>query len=279
MKYYKELLTIGIPAYNEAKYIKKTIECCIDQAAYVIISDNASTDDTQKICEELAQKYSNLIYIRHQENQGGTWNFNFVLAQAKTKYFMWSGGHDYLDEGYSKHMLHMLENADAVGCYPVSRHVDNDDVEIGIYDFWYADRLTSDSAVQRVYCLIAHLHEVSALFGIYRTEIAQKYPMKPMLGNDHIFVCNMAREGKLIYAPRSIYNWRQTKIELSDAENVQAWQKSLGNAQNKIEPSRLEMQLDQIEILKKSSARGCGFFGKMCLVAKARKKLRKRFGA
>ena len=49
-------------------------------------------------------------------------------------------------------------------------------------------------------------------------------------------------------------------------------------AQTKIESSRREMQLDQIEILKKSSSRGYGIFGKMLLVAKARKKLKKRFG-
>ncbi len=278
MKYYKNLLTIGIPAYNEARHIKKTIESCIDQAGFVIVSDNASTDDTQKICEELAQKYSSLVYIRHAENVGGTANFNFLLKEAKTKYFMWMGGHDYLDEGYTKHMLHILENSDAVGCYPASRAIDNEDVEIGIYDFWYANRLTSDYAAERLYCLIAHLHEVSALFGIFLTKVAQKFPMKAMIGNDHVFVCNMAREGKLIYSPRSIYNWRQTKIELSDEEQVKAWQKSLGNSENKILPSRKEMQQDQLDILKKCSSRGYGLFAKFCLVKKAKKKLQKRFG-
>jgi len=278
MKYYKNLLTIGIPAYNEAKYIKKTIESCINQAGCVIVSDNASTDDTQKICEELAQKYSNLIYIRQEKNIGGTYNFNYVLQQAKTKYFMWMGGHDYLDEGYSKHMLHMLENSDAAGCYPASRQVDVNDEEIGIYDFWYADRLVSDSPSERVYALISHLHEVSPLFGIYRTEIAQKYPLKATLGNDHVFVCNMALSGRLIYASRSIYNWRQTKIELTHEENIKAWEKSLGNAENKIKTSSKEMCDAQIEILKKAGFKGCKPFSKMRLVAKAKKKLRKRFG-
>src|SRR3989338_4183371 len=112
MKYYKELLTIGIPAYNEAKYIKQTIECCIDQAGCVVVSDNASTDNTQKICEELAQKYSNLVYIRQKENIGGSANFKYVADYAKTKYFMWHGGHDFLDHDYTKNMLHMLENSE-----------------------------------------------------------------------------------------------------------------------------------------------------------------------
>lgn len=280
MKYYKELLTIGIPAYNEGKYTRKTIESCINQAGCVIVSDNASTDEeTRKTCEELAKKYSNLHYIRQEENIGGTVNFNFLLQEAKTKYFMWLGGHDYLDEGYTKHMLHMLENSDAVGCYPASRQVDVNDEEIGIYDFfWYANRLVDESPTKRIYTLIAHLHEVSALFGIYRTEVAQKYPLKAMLGNDHVFVCNMALSGRLIYSPRSIYNWRQTKWGLTDEENVKMWESSLGNSQNKIVPSRKEMQEDQIEILKKAGFRGVGLFGKMRLVSKAKKKLRKRFG-
>jgi protein O-GlcNAc transferase len=278
MKYYKELLTIGIPAYNEEKYIRKTIESCINQAGCVIVSDNASTDNTQKICEELAQKYSNLIYVRQEKNVGGAENFNFVLRQIKTKYFMWMGGHDYLDDGYSKHMLHILENSNAAGCYPASRAIDVDDVEIGIFDFWYTNNLVSDSPAKRVYTLIAHLHEVSALFGIYHTKLAQKYPLKAMLGNDHIFVCNMACEGRMIYSPRSIYNWRQTKIDFSDAQHVAAWQKSLGNGERKIEPSRREMQQDQITILKKAGFRGYGFFSKLRLIRKAQKKLRKRFG-
>jgi len=278
MKYYKELLTIGIPAYNEAKYIRKTIESCINQADCVIVSDNASTDDTQKICEELAAKYSNLKYVRHEKNFGGTENFNFALKQTKTKYFMWYGAHDYLDEGYTKHMLHILENSDAVGCYPASRKVDVNEEEIGIYDCWYADRLVSDSPSERVYSLIAHLHDVASLFGIYRSEIAQKYPLKATLGNDHVFVCNMALNGRLIYSPRSIYNWRQTKMHLNHEENIKAWEKSLGNEENKVKIVSKEMRESQIEILKKAGFKGYGLFGKMRLLAKAKKKLRKRFG-
>lgn len=278
MKYYKELLTIGIPAYNEEKHIEKTVASAVEQAAFVVISDNASSDNTQKICEELVKKYNNLVYIRQEKNIGGVENFNFLLNRAQTKYFMWMGGHDYLDEGYSGHMLHMLENSDAVGCYPASRQVDVKDNEIGIYDCWYADRLVSDSPSQRVYALISHLHEVVALFGIFRTEIAKKFPLQAMLGNDHVFLCNMALKGRMIYSPRSIYNWRQTKMGLSDAENVEIWKSTLGNDKNKVEISRRQMQQAQLNILRKAGFKGIGLFSKIYLMRKAAKKLRKRFG-
>ncbi|OFX11669.1 MAG: hypothetical protein A3G22_04005 [Alphaproteobacteria bacterium RIFCSPLOWO2_12_FULL_40_11] len=278
MKYYKELLTIGIPAYNEEKYIAKTIESCVNQAGCVIISDNASTDNTGEICQKMAQKYSNLIYICQEKNIGGAANFNFLLKQAKTKYFMWLGGHDYLDDGYSRHMIHSLENSDAVGCYPASRHVDDNGEEMGIYEFWYANRLSCDSPSQRVYALIAHLHEVSAFFGIYRLEVMARNPLQAIIGNDHVFVCNMALAGRMIYSRRSIYNWRQTKMGLSYEENIKIWERNIGGSENKIGMSRKQMKQAQINILRKAGFKGVGIFSKLCLLVKARKKLQKRFG-
>lgn len=275
MQYYKDLLTIGIPVYNEGRYIRQAIESCINQAGTVIVSDNASTDDTQKICEELLQKYSNLVYVRRDKNIGAVNSFNGNVNLAKTKYFMSIGGHDYLDDGYTQHMLHMLENSDASGCMPASRSVDINGVEMGIYDCWFADRLASDSPSHRVYSLICHLHDVAALFGIYRTEILKKYPLKQIIGNDHVLVCSMAFEGRLLYSARSIYNWRQTKMDLSDEERIKTWQQVMSN---EIEASRREMKCEQLAILKKCGTKGCGFFGKIYLNFKARRKLNKRFG-
>lgn len=278
MIYYKDLLTIGIHAYNEGKYLRRTIESCVNQAGKVLVSDNASTDNTQEICEELAKKYPNLIYRRHKENIGATANYLSNVEAAKTKYFMMLGAHDYLDDSYTKHMLHILENSDAAGCYPNYRQVDIAGEEIGLYQCWFADRLVSDSPSKRVYALISHLHEVSALFGIFRTDLVKKHPIKSMIGNDHVFVCNMALEGRLIHSPYSIYNWRQTKMGLSDAENLAIWEKTLGNSENKIAISRKEMRDEQINILKKAGFKSIGFFEKLLLISKAKKKLKKRFG-
>ena len=282
MKYYKNLLTIGIPAYNEAKYLRQTLESCLDQAGCVIVSDNASTDDTQKICEEFAQRYPNLKYIRQENNIGGSANFMACVNAAQTKYFMWHGGHDYLDRDYAKHMLHTLENSDAVGCWPASRAVDKDNNEIGIFDCWFADRLTSDVPAQRVYTLIAHLHECVGLFGIYRTEVAKVAQHKGhyIIGGDHVYLCEMAKYGRIIYCPRSVYNWRQTKMNFNDEEQREVWQRSLGNSDNITKNSRKEMRDRQLEILKSTKVHGglVGLITKAKLVSKARKKLKKRFG-
>jgi glycosyltransferase involved in cell wall biosynthesis len=280
--YYQELLTIGIPVYNEERYLKKAVESCIHQAGCVIVSDNASTDDTQKIGTALAKKYPNLIYIRQKKNIGGGANFKTCLDAAKTKYFMWHGGHDYLDCSYTKHMLHTLENSDAAGCWPASRSVDINGEELGIFDCWFASRLSGDNPVERVYTLIAHLHNCVGLFGIYRRDLAMiaQNQCHYIIGGDHVFLCEMIKSGRILYCPRSVYNWRQTKLGLTDSQNMKVWEQSLGNAQNVIKNSRQEMRTRQLNILKSAPVRGeiFGLIKKIKLVSKARKKLKARFG-
>ena len=55
----ESLLTIGIPVFNGEKTISKSIDSLLKQTFgdfKLIISDNASTDSTQKICEDYAKK-------------------------------------------------------------------------------------------------------------------------------------------------------------------------------------------------------------------------------
>jgi glycosyltransferase involved in cell wall biosynthesis len=285
---YKKLLTIGITTYNDEKFIRQTVESCVKQAGRVVICDNASSDNTGKICQELAQKYPNISYTRLDKDLGKCYGFNFVIKEAKTKYFMWCGAHDFLDENYALPMINMLENCDAAGCYPACRYIQMDGQEMGISDCWYSNRLTSDYVCERIYAFIAHLHEVYFLYGIYRTQIVKKYLLPDyvftnMIGGDHVFMCAMALEGRLISSPRSIYNWRQTKYELNDKENLDVWKKTIAREKMAeiIKPSatRKEMCVGQLNMLKRCKSKNISeFFKKINLIRKAKKKLKKRFG-
>lgn len=274
---YKKLLTIGITAYNEEKYIKESVESCVEQAGTIIICDNASTDNTKTICEELAKKHPNIIYHRLENDLGRDYGFNYVLLETKTKYFMWCGPHDLLDKNYTSGMIHMLENSDAVGCFPSSRAITPEGEEIGIYDYWYHQDLISDSASRRVYSLIRNLHELGGLYGIFKTETIKKYPMGSGLGGDHPTLCNIAKEGKIIFYPRSIFNFRNTRINLTP-EQIDAWRKSTPRTTEKGGTYQF-MAEEQLKILKSCKARDLiDWVTKLNLTRKAKKKLKKRFG-
>ena len=56
MKSNTPLVTIGIPSYNRAEMLRRSTESalCQDYSMIEVISDNASTDNTQDICEEFS---------------------------------------------------------------------------------------------------------------------------------------------------------------------------------------------------------------------------------
>lgn len=80
------LLSICIPTYNRSEYLKKTIDSIIGLPEFnlhnveIIISDNCSTDDTQKLCENYANIYANIKYFRNESNINDK---NFPLALSR----------------------------------------------------------------------------------------------------------------------------------------------------------------------------------------------------
>lgn len=277
---YKQLLTIGITAFNEGRYIRETIESCVNQAGTILICDNASNDNTQEICEQLAKKYSNIKYFRTEKDFGKNYGYMYVLNNAKTKYFMWCGPHDLINADYSSNMIHMLENSDAVGCYPKCRSFTIEGETIGIYEYWYSQDLISPSSLQRVYSLIKNLHNVGMFYGIFKTEIAKKYGMTSGVATDHSYLCNMASEGKLIYCPEAIFSWRETKLGLDHKELMKTWVQTLDTSdQPSLNNAYKISKSGQLLALKNCNARNIAeILFKPYLIYKAKRKLNKRFG-
>ena len=71
----KQLVCVLIPAYNEAKYIAKSIGAILKQDyenLEIIVINNASTDDTSEIVEKLIHSNQSKINIRliYERNKG-----------------------------------------------------------------------------------------------------------------------------------------------------------------------------------------------------------------
>ena len=65
-------VSIGLPVYNGEAYIQNAIDSIIFQSFTdfeLIISDNASTDETEKICREYADKNLRVRYYRVEQNR------------------------------------------------------------------------------------------------------------------------------------------------------------------------------------------------------------------
>jgi glycosyltransferase involved in cell wall biosynthesis len=90
-------VSIGMPVYNGEKFIEQALDCLLEQTFTdfeLIISDNASTDATESICRNYANRDSRIKYFRQDENLGALRNFQFVLDESVGEYFMWAACDD-----------------------------------------------------------------------------------------------------------------------------------------------------------------------------------------
>jgi glycosyltransferase involved in cell wall biosynthesis len=105
-------VSIGMPVYNGELYIREALDSLLAQTFTnfeLIISDNASTDGTEAICNEYATSDARIRYVRHSVNRGAIVNFQFVLDEAIGEYFMWAAADDifftnHLDLLYNTHI-------------------------------------------------------------------------------------------------------------------------------------------------------------------------------
>jgi glycosyltransferase involved in cell wall biosynthesis len=85
------LLTIAIPTYNRAWCLRELLPVLADQLkdeprVELIISDNASPDETPSVVQEFVARGLPVRYIRNTQNIGADANFLQCFEQARGKY-------------------------------------------------------------------------------------------------------------------------------------------------------------------------------------------------
>lgn len=119
----EKILTIGIPTYNGASYIKETLESVlcqisslIDDQVEILVSDNASIDETQSIINEYLLKYPRIInYRRNEINLGFDKNIDLLFKEANGSYVWLLGDDDALYNDSIKCVLNIINAHKNIG--------------------------------------------------------------------------------------------------------------------------------------------------------------------
>lgn len=91
-------ISIILPTYNGEKYIRTSIESCINQTFKnfeLIIVNDCSTDGTLNIIEELKLKDNRIKIINNQYNKKLPLSLNKGFKAAKGKYHTWTSDDNY----------------------------------------------------------------------------------------------------------------------------------------------------------------------------------------
>ena len=97
-KYEKPDVSLIIPAYNAKDYIARSIDSALasDFANLeIVIVNDGSTDDTQKIIDWYAKNYDNVVSFQ-KENGGVADTRNFGIAEAKGEYIAFMDNDDLI---------------------------------------------------------------------------------------------------------------------------------------------------------------------------------------
>ena len=197
----KPLVSIGIPTYNRAELLKRSIESALSQDyknIEILISDNASTDKTQIVCQHYVQKDVRIKYVQHSTNRGPGENFSYVLLNATGQFFMWLGDDDWLDSNYVTRCVNQLINDETFSLVSgLAKYYKGD---INCYD-GSVFNLLSNLWWLRMISYYWQVADNGMFYGVMRTHQIRQVKMVNTMGGDWLLIANIVFMGKVKVFP------------------------------------------------------------------------------
>lgn len=130
-----ELVSIIMPSYNTAQYIRESIESVLSQTYgdwELIIVDDCSTDNTDEIVQPFLSD-DRIKYFKNEQNSGAAVSRNKALREAKGKWIAFLDSDDlWLPEKLEKQIAFMKENNYKFS-YTEYEKIDEESEPLGVY--------------------------------------------------------------------------------------------------------------------------------------------------
>jgi glycosyltransferase involved in cell wall biosynthesis len=111
-------VSVVIATYNRAEMLREAIEAALAQTRppdEIVISDDASTDHTWAMLEEMAGRQPRLRIFRRAQNSGGAENWSFAIQQTMGDCIAWCSDDDRFTPSHLEASVDYLEQHPQVG--------------------------------------------------------------------------------------------------------------------------------------------------------------------
>lgn len=227
------LVSFLVPVYNVKNYIRKCLDSILVQKGApfeVVLLDDGSNDGSEKICDEYAEKYPDIIRVIHKENEGLLITRRRGFKEAKGNWFVCVDSDDYIKPNYLQTV------ADAIEKY-------NCDMLMFDYESFYPDGHIEASGID--------IKDVQVYEGNQKEAIYEKRLLKNKYNNMwskvikrsvidyeadyHIYgVKNMCedaiqsyelytRADKIVFIPQVLYSYRRNIASITSNLNMDYW--------------------------------------------------------
>ncbi len=191
---------VGLPVRNGGSLLAGALEGLIRQTDpnfEIVISDNASTDETERICSDFASLDARIKYFRQPTLVTALSNFRFVFDQCRSPYFMWASHDDRHSENYIETLRKCLdEHPDAALAFTDCQFF-NSHEKVCPIDYHTEPR----TKVSSIRGNLASPMFATHMYAMIRAEALRDYKWYEIdYGPDHVILNFLAFKGDFVYS-------------------------------------------------------------------------------
>lgn len=204
------LVSIGVPVRNGGPELWGAL-CTLTSQTHtnleIIISDNASTDETEQIARRFAVVDRRVRFMRQPDPISAIENFKAVLQASSGEYFMWAAHDDRRSENYVEILLKGFDNnrkATLIFSDLICFHDFAD-----IVGQAQKSALESEGLSARERIKSCPLSACTEFYGLHRSAVAKDYEWQDIdFSPDVPFLVYESLRGDFVYQPgAAFYQW------------------------------------------------------------------------
>lgn len=220
-----DLLSIIIPVYNVKKYLSICINSVLSQTYQnleIILVDDGSSDGSEKICDDYAEK-DKRIRVIHQKNAGVAKARNAGLDVANGVFIGFVDADDYIESNmYETLYNHICDaKAEIAQCGLLKKSEDDGRVKFFVGNSGRITKYTGKESLQNLltvrtpWCYVCTKLFCATLFQQNRFDINLK------IGEDSCILANIfLRVKAVVYLEQPLYHYRENFSSLTSGISV-----------------------------------------------------------
>lgn len=130
-------ISIIVPVYNSEKYLSRCLESLVNQTIKdieIVVVNDGSTDDSQKIIDGYAEKYPGKIKKIYKQNGGQASARNLGIKNATGEFIAFVDSDDYVElDAYENIVKYMIDKNLDIICFDFYEIIDDEKKELKHY--------------------------------------------------------------------------------------------------------------------------------------------------
>lgn len=130
-----DMISVVLPVYNGEKFLKKSIESCLQQSYNnweLLIMDDGSTDGSAEIAKNYEKKDRRIHYYRNEHNLKLPRTLNRGFSLASGTYLTWTSDDNYYYKDAFEKMVRALQENDSGFVFASCSIIDEKDETISV---------------------------------------------------------------------------------------------------------------------------------------------------